>query len=265
LLEEKKGTAPIEIPSKEAGIEKGVNGEKELLDQGMEVGPGLCEGVTVAEVTLKQEEGRTGKTVRGDRDSDKEDGNQGRKGRPMVVPYVGEISKQIGLLNKEYGITTVFRRGMTIASSLSMGRKEKLKTRYCIYQITCQCDGVYVGETYRKLATRLKEHKDDFRLGRAENTWLSKHVLELDHRARYEDIKIVGVKRNMVERKVSEAIVKYKLGEKAINLKDGLSLRKHMGAAVAVLESALLKERERRRYDVRQVPTRNTTERLGKG
>ena len=37
--------------------------------------------------------------------------------------------------------------------------KEKLAG--VVYQIPCQCGKVYVGETQRRLETRVKEHRDD--------------------------------------------------------------------------------------------------------
>ena len=46
--------------------------------------------------------------------------------------------------------------------------KEKLA--YLVYQIPCQCDKVYVGETQRRLETQGKEYRDGCNKG---DTWKS--------------------------------------------------------------------------------------------
>ena len=59
-----------------------------------------------------------------------------------------------------YGV--VFKSGPTLRSLLTKVKdplpKEKLAG--VVYQIPCQCGKVHVGETQRRLETRVKEHRD---------------------------------------------------------------------------------------------------------
>ena len=45
-----------------------------------------------------------------------------------------------------------------------------------VYQVPCDCGLVYIGETKRRLETRLKEHKDATRLSYTNKSALVEHA-----------------------------------------------------------------------------------------
>ena len=63
---------------------------------------------------------------------------------------------------EKFNLKVVFKSGPTLCSLLTLVEDplpvEKLAG--VVYQIPCQCDKVYVGETQRQLETWVKEHKD---------------------------------------------------------------------------------------------------------
>jgi len=52
----------------------------------------------------------------------------------------------------------------------------------CVYRIDCSdCDMTYVGQTKRKLGTRVKEHKSDINKKNGLLSVMSNHRLEYNH------------------------------------------------------------------------------------
>ena len=80
----------------------------------------------------------------------------------VVIPYVSGVSEWIRKACEKFNLKVVFKSGPTLRSLLTRVKDplpiEKLAG--VVYQIPCQCGKVYVGETQRRLETRVKEHKD---------------------------------------------------------------------------------------------------------
>ena len=65
---------------------------------------------------------------------------------------------------RDFGIRTVFRSRPTLWDILTKV-KDPLPTgkqSTVVYEVLCTCGKVYIGETKRRLETRLKEHTDAF-------------------------------------------------------------------------------------------------------
>ena len=58
-------------------------------------------------------------------------------------------------------------------------------------QIPCQCGKVYVGETQRRLETRVKEHKDACSKGHTEKSAITEHEQDQQHTIDWEDTKVL--------------------------------------------------------------------------
>ena len=74
------------------------------------------------------------------------------------------MSERIRKACEKFDLRFVFKSGPTLPSLLTKVNdplpKEKLAC--VVYQIPCQCGKVYVGETQRRLETRVKEHQVDW-------------------------------------------------------------------------------------------------------
>ena len=66
----------------------------------------------------------------------------------MMLPFIAGISERTRKASRNYNIRMVFRSGPVE------------KQANVVYEIPRTCRKVYVGETKRRLGTRLKEHKD---------------------------------------------------------------------------------------------------------
>ena len=75
-----------------------------------------------------------------------------------------------------------------------------------VYQIPCQCGKVYVGETQRRLKTRVKEHKDACSKGHAEKSAIAEHAWDQQHTIDWEDTKVLDKATRPVQLLVKEAL-----------------------------------------------------------
>ena len=112
------------------------------------------------------------------------------EGKPtlMMLPYVAGVSERIRKACRSYNIRVVFRSGPTFWSMLTKV-KDPLpveKQANIVYEVPCSCGKVYIGETKRRLETRLKEHKEACVKGQttksaiAEHAWLEGHPINWD-------------------------------------------------------------------------------------
>ncbi|KYN13632.1 hypothetical protein ALC57_14177 [Trachymyrmex cornetzi] len=76
-----------------------------------------------------------------------------------------------------------------------------------VYKINCKdCNASYVGQTGRKLKTRINEHKKDINKKSGNFSVVSEHKIEFDHDFDWENIKILDNERFFGKRCVSEML-----------------------------------------------------------
>ena len=97
--------------------------------------------------------------------SDKKDEKQQYRGL-VTITYVRGVSEQFKRLALKHQFRTTFKPGRKVKelktrSQQPLGEKRK----GVVYKIPCKCEkAVYVGETWRQLKTRKKEHESKVRL-----------------------------------------------------------------------------------------------------
>ena len=81
----------------------------------------------------------------------------------MMIPYVAGISEDGSHICRKFGFRVVFKSGYTLRSILTRLVKDKLpmeKKSMVVKKILCSCGNFYIGETRRRLETRMKERQD---------------------------------------------------------------------------------------------------------
>ena len=102
-----------------------------------------------------------------------------RKKHYISLPYVSEMNSLIPVCRK-LDFYIGFRYTSTISNVLAK-KNSSLGSDSGVYKIPCKdCDSVYIGETGRDLATRIKEHKYAIRTAN-ENNALFRHVRDQNH------------------------------------------------------------------------------------
>ncbi|KYN44212.1 hypothetical protein ALC56_01334 [Trachymyrmex septentrionalis] len=89
--------------------------------------------------------------------------------------------------------------------------KDKIKkdeTSRVVYRINCKdCDYSYVGQTKRKLKTRIKEYINDIKKKTVNSlSVISSHRIETDHEIDWPNTKILDSERSHYKRMISEMI-----------------------------------------------------------
>jgi len=91
-----------------------------------------------------------------------------------------------------------------------------------IYKIMCKdCDASYVGQTKRKLNTRISEHKRNIK--QSNLSVVSRHIIDMNHDMDWNDVRILDCESNYYKRLISETI-HIKQQKNSLNLIDDIDL-----------------------------------------
>ena len=139
-----------------------------------------------------------------------QDGSQSEdKGRhTVVIPYSRGLSEDVRRICRRYDIRVAFRSGRSLRSTLARV-KDRLPTDLSsgvVYQVPCSCGKVYIGETIRRLETRIKEHKDACRKGETNKSAIAEHVWGLQHPIKWDEVAIIDKSDRMIELRLKEAM-----------------------------------------------------------
>lgn len=127
----------------------------------------------------------------------------------FVIPYINNISETVASTIKK----SDFRVGYRCLNNLSKFiRVQKDKNVYngnnnVVYKIKCKdCEVSYVGQTKRKLRTRLKEHINNIKFDSSKHSVVSEHIVNEQHAFDWDNVKILDIESNYYKRLISEMI-----------------------------------------------------------
>jgi len=102
----------------------------------------------------------------------------------MSIPYIKDISEKAASALNANDYLVGYRCLNTLGKFIK-AQKDKntpFDNNNVIYKIFCKdCDASYVGQTKRKLKTRIKEHQKNINLDPIKHSVISDHILEFDH------------------------------------------------------------------------------------
>ena len=75
-----------------------------------------------------------------------------------------------------------------------------------VYEIPCKCRKVYIGETKRRLETRIKENKVVRERGQTEKSAVAEHFGGEEHRILWNDTKVIQRASRTMELVMKEAL-----------------------------------------------------------
>jgi len=127
----------------------------------------------------------------------------------FTIPYVKSISESFLPLTKKFGYDIAYSVPNTLNKFIKRGkdRIEPAMQNDVVYKIDCRdCNCSYVGQTKRKLKTRLKEHRLDINKKSGILSVISNHKLENNHEMNWDEAKILDIEPSYTKRIVSEMI-----------------------------------------------------------
>ncbi|XP_039312235.1 uncharacterized protein LOC120359297 [Solenopsis invicta] len=127
----------------------------------------------------------------------------------LVFPYLKDVSEKISTsLNKDI-IRLGFRCLNKLDKFIKAHKDKNIKTECnnVVYKLNCNdCNASYVGQTKRKLKTRIKEHVNNIKFETAKISVISEHRLQQNHSINWENVKILDFEPNYHKRLISEMI-----------------------------------------------------------
>jgi len=111
----------------------------------------------------------------------------------FTVPYIKYISNSLESVLKKFNCPMAFTIPNTLNIFIKTGKDNIDRSSRCnvVYRIDCQdCKASYVGQTKRRLATRIKEHKNDINKKSGTLSVISSHRLQ-NHEFDWEGVHIL--------------------------------------------------------------------------
>ena len=144
----------------------------------------------------------------------------------VMLPYVSGISEDIRRACWKFGVRVVFKFGRSLWSVLTKV-KDRLpaeKQSKVVYQIPCSCGKTYIGETTRKLETRMKEHQDACCKGMLEKSAVAEHAWEHHHPIKWQDTSVIDRAGRPKELQLKKALHIQTSTEELLNWDIGLEV-----------------------------------------
>ena len=124
-------------------------------------------------------------------------------------------------------------------------RQEQEGTTVSCRGIPCMCGKVYIGTTKRSMATRVKEHQRNCRLGQTEKSAVAEQALrEGYHKILFDEVKLLAISSGYYSRLVREAI---KIHKYTGNLNKETSTRYNLRSGVRQSATSIRNRRTFRR------------------
>ena len=127
----------------------------------------------------------------------------------LVVPYLSKVSEKFKKLSHVFDFNIAYKPMNKMNAFIKTGKDSLSRDDQCgvVYKIVClNCKSSYVGQTKRKLKTRIKEHKADLRKSPSEFSVVSRHRLNEMHELDWENIKVLDKEQSLIKRRISEMI-----------------------------------------------------------
>ena len=109
---------------------------------------------------------------------------------------------------RDFSIRTVFKAGPTLRGILTKVKDplQTTKQSNVVYEVPCTCSKVYIGETKRRLETRLKEHKDASTRCLTDTSVIAEHAWTNDHPINWAETKILQRANHTMELVMKEVL-----------------------------------------------------------
>ena len=131
-----------------------------------------------------------------------------KKSRIITIPYIVAMSEDIRRICRRFDIKVAFKSGQTLRSQLSRV-KERLPTMMrssVVYKIPCTCGKVYIGETTKRLETRVREHQNACRSREFDKSAIAEHAWTDHHPILWDDISVLDRASRWRELLIKEAL-----------------------------------------------------------
>ena len=166
----------------------------------------------------------------------------------VAIPYVEGLSEPATRIFRKHDIATVMSPHTTLRKLLvhPKDKRDPLSTTGCVYEVPCiNCNKSYIGETARRLDTRLKEHKKETeklelskrnftRTTRKQSeseqskSAIADHAVQRNHVINWQDAKVLDKECDRDVRHIKEAIWIRRRAPSTMNRDEGAHFLSHV-------------------------------------
>ncbi|EZA52135.1 hypothetical protein X777_09144, partial [Ooceraea biroi] len=128
---------------------------------------------------------------------------------------------------RQFGVNVAYKCMNALSKFIIVKKDPMDRMTHCnvVYKISsCDCEASYVGQTKRRLRTRISEHRKDINKKSGSPSVISKHRLELGYDFDWNDVRILDEEGSLKRRLVSEMINYKKRQLHLLNLQNDTEL-----------------------------------------
>jgi hypothetical protein len=125
----------------------------------------------------------------------------------IILPWIPKLSLILKREFRKVGIKTVFRFGSSLLNMLCNNKSKLHPHSYPgVYQLDCTCGASYIGETRKKISTRVNEHEKNVTKRNWDASGVVEHAQHCVGTVNWTKPKIISIIQSNYTRKVREAI-----------------------------------------------------------
>lgn len=127
----------------------------------------------------------------------------------FCVPYIPSLTDKFKRITNDLNVKLAYCSINKLNKYIKTNKDPvpKLSNNNVVYKIDCKdCDASYVGQTGRKLSTRVSEHRNHIRKNTTSNSVITDHRLNKKHDFKWDEVKILYNEPSYKKRLTSEMI-----------------------------------------------------------
>ena len=156
----------------------------------------------------------------------------------ITLPCIKGTTNIIAKILRKTNINVTFSPLNTIKKMLDQAKdKVDPNRRTGVYVIPCSCGKEYIGETWRAIEIRVKEHCADIRHNRTKKSALAEHSSEMRHQICIENTKLLVQEGHYTKRKIKEALEIKKKHDNNINRDEGIELSDNWKPIINIIKN----------------------------
>ena len=127
---------------------------------------------------------------------------------PMVkIPWIPRIGPKLRASFRKHNVKVVFTAGPSLKDMLCQHKCPLPRnSQPGIYRLDCNCGCAYIGETKKKVSTRIGQHEKDIFKGRWKMSGATEHAETCAQGFKFEEATTVKVEPFYFDRKIREAV-----------------------------------------------------------
>ena len=141
-------------------------------------------------------------------DTPEEETAQQEESVPIVkLPWMPIIGPRLRTSFKKHGVKVIFTAGPNLKDLLSQHKCPLPRnSQPGVYKLVCNCSAVYIGETKKRVTTRIAQHERDIFNGRWQMSGAYEHAKTCYQGFRYEEAETLNVERFYLNRRDTHTV-----------------------------------------------------------